>query len=121
MRSWRTHSYLESTDWDRIQIGPVPNPPVEFDASKLARGTPWHIRIQVLPDGRCGVALNGRAAVMSNQRFDPGVPLLLLTYGSSWHSRMLLGPVTISEGVPGDIDWTVIGNGPTRTTPRSPK
>ena len=106
---------------DRIQVGPGPNPPVEFDASKLARGTPWRIRIQVLPDGRCGVAVNGRVVVVSNQRFDLGIPLLLLTYGSSWHSRMLLGPVTISEGVPGDIDWTVIGNSPVRTTPRSPK
>ena len=47
--------------------------------------------------------------------------MLLLTYGSSWRSRMLLGPVTISEGVPGDIDWTVLADNPARTTPRSPK
>lgn len=93
----------------------------DFDARALARGTPWHVRIQVLPDGRCGVALNGRPLAITTQRFDPGVPLLLLTYGSSWRSRMLLGPVTISEGVPGDIDWTVLDISPARTTPRSPK
>ncbi|MFA6168453.1 MAG: AAA family ATPase [Gemmatimonadaceae bacterium] len=108
-------------------------PPVDFDARKLASGTPWRIRIQVLPDGRCGVAVNGRAFGVSNQRFDPGVRLLLHTYGSSWHSRMLLGPITISEGVPSDIDWTSTAGGVApsrpsapnsaarRTTPRSPK
>jgi hypothetical protein len=93
----------------------------DFDPRTLAKGAPWHIRIQVLPDGRCGVAVNGRPLSISVQRFDSRLPVLLITYGSSWHSRMLLGPVTISEGVPGDIDWTVIGNSPTRTTPRSPK
>ncbi|MHB1097043.1 MAG: AAA family ATPase [Gemmatimonadaceae bacterium] len=93
----------------------------DFNARALASGTPWHIRIQVFPDRRCGVALNGRPLTISTQRFETGVPLLLMTYGNSWHSRMLLGPVTISEGVPGDIDWTVVGNRPARTAPRSPK
>lgn len=93
----------------------------DSDARALASGTPWRIRIQVLPDRRCGVALNGRPLMISAQRFQAGVPLVLMTYGNSWRSRMLLGPVTISEGVPGDIDWTVLGNAPARTTPRSPK
>jgi hypothetical protein len=103
-----------------------------FDARTLGDGTPWRIRLQVLPDGRCGVAVNGRALAVSNQRYHPGDSLMLLTYGSSWRSRMLLGPLTISEGVPGDIDWTSTAGAslpppparqpaPARTTPRSPK
>jgi hypothetical protein len=58
------------------------------------------------------------------------VPLRLITYGSSWKTRMLLGPLTITEGVPADIDWTRIVRDipatmppgpPERTTPRPPK
>ena len=105
----------------RLLAFPLPEVGSSLDARTLADGAPWRIRLQVFPDGRCGVALNGRPLSISAKRFDAGVPMLLITYGSSWHSRMLLGPVTISEGVPGDIDWTVIGNRPTRTTPRSPK
>lgn len=93
----------------------------DFDARALAAGTPWRVRIQVFPDRRCGVALNGRPLMISAQRFEADVPLLLMTYGNSWRSRMLLGPITISEGVPSDIDWTAIDNGSARTTPRSPK
>lgn len=89
----------------------------DFDARALASGTPWRVRIQVFPDRRCGVALNGRPLMISTQRFDPGVPVLLMTYGNSWHSRMLLGPITISEGVPGDIDWAAISEGASRTSP----
>ncbi len=121
------------TGRERIAAFPWTNPTVDFDARPLARGAPWRIRIQVLPDGRCGVAVNGRALFVSAQRFDPGVPLLLVTYGSSWRSRMLLGPLTIRDGVPGDIDWTFTDGAslpprpptrnphPPRTTPRSPK
>ncbi|MBI5600165.1 MAG: AAA family ATPase [Gemmatimonadetes bacterium] len=96
-------------------------PALVFDARTLAGGQPWRVRIQVLPDGRCGVALNEQPLTISVQRFDPDVPMLLVTYGNSWRSRMLLGPVTIREGVPGDIDWTVLGSTPARTTPRSRK
>ncbi|HEY3285542.1 MAG TPA: AAA family ATPase [Gemmatimonadaceae bacterium] len=100
---------------------PFPNASVDFDARRLAHGAPWHLRLQVFPDGRCGVALDGRPLAISSERFERGMPMLLMTYGSSWRSRMLLGPVTISEGVPGDIDWTILGDNPRRTTPRSPR
>ncbi len=104
----------------RERLAVFPGPVPEFDARKLAGGTPWRIRIQVLPDGRCGVAVNGRALMVSDQRFDPGVRLLLLTYGSSWRSRMLLGPMTISEGVPGDIDWTSTADAASQPRPSAP-
>ncbi len=89
----------------------------DFDARALASGTPWHVRIQVFPDHRCGVALNGRPLMIAAERFDPGVPLLLMTYGNSWHSRMVLGPITVREGVPGDVDWVAISAGASRTAP----
>lgn len=104
-----------------LLVAPYTDVHATFDARVLGNGVSWRIRIQVLPDGRCGVAVNGRPLTISSQRFDPDVPMLLITYGSSWRSRMLLGPVTVSEGVPGDIDWTLLGHRLKRTTPRSPK
>ena len=76
------------------------------------------------------MAVNGAALFVSNEHFGAGVPLRLTSYGNSWKTRMLLGPLTIMEGVPGDIDWTRIvreipstmpPGPPHSTTPRSPK
>ncbi|MHB1311882.1 MAG: TolB family protein, partial [Gemmatimonadaceae bacterium] len=96
----------------------------------IADGRPYRVRLQVFPDGRCGVAVNGAALYVSTDRFRDNVPLRLITYGSSWKTRMLLGPLTITEGVPADIDWTRIVRDipakmppgpPDSTTPRPPK
>jgi hypothetical protein len=111
--------------------------PLEAPSSKtsqrvlrIADGKPYRLRLQVFPDGRCGVAINGAALYVSKDRFRDNVPLRLITYGSSWKTRMLLGPLTITEGVPADIDWTRIVRDipakmppgpPESTTPRPPK
>ncbi|MHB1312436.1 MAG: AAA family ATPase [Gemmatimonadaceae bacterium] len=99
-------------------------------ALQIADGRPYRLRLQVFPDGRCGLAVNGAALFVSKDRFRDNVPLRLVTYGSSWKTRMLLGPLTITEGVPRDIDWSHIVRdippqmppGPLdSTTPRPPK
>ncbi len=78
----------------------------EYDAQHLERGNSWRIRIQIFPDGRCGVAVNGEPLFSSKARLSvPSAPLLV-TYGNSWHSRMLLGPITVSNGVPHGVDWS---------------
>lgn len=107
-----------------------------FDPSPLARGAVWRIRIQILPDGRCGVAVNGQPISLSTGRIDLEAPLLLVSQGNSWRSRMLLGRVTILEGVPDGVDWSLSSTAsppatlsspmsavarPARTTPRSPR
>lgn len=74
----------------------------------LANGRPYRVRLQVFPDGRCGMAVNGAPLFVSSGHFANRAPLRLVTYGNSWRTRMLLGTVTIVEGVPNDIDWTRI-------------
>ena len=79
-----------------------------LQALRISNGEPYRVRLQVFPDGRCGMAVNGAPLFVSTDRFAAHVPLRLVTYGNSWKTRMLLGPLTVTGGVPDDIDWTRI-------------
>ena len=79
-----------------------------LQALRISNGEPYRVRLQVFPDGRCGMAVNGAPLFVSTDRFAGHVPLRLVTYGNSWKTRMLLGPLTVTGGVPDDIDWTRI-------------
>ena len=75
-------------------------------AAGWSRGAPIVERIQVLPDGRCGVAIDGRMRWIS-----PPVAWPDSTYveirGNSYRARALVGRVTIWTGVPPGVDWTL--------------
>ncbi|MBI2407694.1 MAG: AAA family ATPase [Gemmatimonadetes bacterium] len=103
---------------------------VRLDAATqrwLVSGTPYSVRLQILPDGRCGAAINGVPIGLSGASIGRGSVLTPLTYGSTWRTKLLLGPLRVIDGVPSDIDWsrfrspTVLHLPPPRTTPRSPK
>jgi DNA-binding SARP family transcriptional activator len=70
----------------------------------LALGVPTHVRVQIMPDGRCGIAIDGIPVFL-------GAPLAeldslhVLTEGSSVDTRILIGPLKVRRGVPADIDW----------------
>lgn len=89
---------------------PLAPQPAGAPASRLTigDGQPFRVRLQIFPDGRCGMAVNGAPLWISPDRFDDRVPVRLSTYGNSWNTQMLLGSLTIWAGVPGDIDWTRI-------------
>ncbi|MBW7932955.1 MAG: AAA family ATPase [Gemmatimonadaceae bacterium] len=93
----------------------------------MQSGAPYRVRIQVLPDGRCGVAVNGVPLWRSDESFAADTPLFIVTYGNAWRTQMLIGPLQVREGVPADIDWSRV---PRRaevhiprenTTPRPPQ
>jgi hypothetical protein len=71
-----------------------------------SRGTPIVARIQVLPDGRCGVAIDGRMRWIS-----PPVAWPDSTYveirGNSYMARALVGRITVWTGVPPGVDWSL--------------
>jgi hypothetical protein len=69
-------------------------------------GTPVRVRVQLFPDGRCGVALNGRAVWMSPPSYTAGSAYLEL-FGMSYDARVLVGPLTVFTGVMADIDWSL--------------
>lgn len=70
----------------------------------LASGAWYRVRVQVLPDGRCGAALNGEPVALS-RGVSPHGPMQISIGGYSFQTEMRVGPVTIRRGVPVDIDW----------------
>ncbi len=69
----------------------------------------WHwVRLQLLPDGRCGLALDGQPVGILPAANRPGADIRVVLGGNSVGARMLIGRVRVSEGVLRDIDWSAI-------------
>jgi hypothetical protein len=64
------------------------------------------LRLQLLPDGRCGIALNGRPFFLSQRPVNRIDAIRILLSGSSVGTQALVGPIVLQRGVPGDVDWT---------------
>lgn len=84
------------------------------EAGTLAAGGWWRLRIQILPDGRCGVAVNGRAVWLSPDAIPLDRPLWLRLGDNSVGAQLLHGPLEVWTGVRSDVDWAA------SVTPRSP-
>ncbi len=74
-------------------------------------GVRFRLRLQIFPDGRCGAAINGRPVALGDMRAPAGGRAHVFIYGNSPGTKMLVGPVTVTEGVPSGVDWF----GPART------
>jgi hypothetical protein len=72
----------------------------------LRTGRWFTVRLQVFPDGRCGLALDGRPVALGPRQPTPGTRAHLVLDGKSFETRLLVGPLTVFTGVPDDIDWT---------------
>lgn len=81
------------------------------EADTLAAGGWWRLRIQILPDGRCGVAVNGRVVWLSPAAIPIVRPLWLRLGDNSVGAQLLHGPLEVWTGVRTDINWVA---------PRSP-
>jgi len=66
------------------------------------------LRLQILPDGRCGIAINNRVVWLSPEpiRLDRGFRVYL--GDESADGRLLHGPLKIWTGVRTDLDWTKV-------------
>jgi hypothetical protein len=72
----------------------------------------WRLRIQVLPDGRCGVAVDGKPVWLAEQPLRADLRYRVVLQGMSFHTRILFGPVEVWQGVRRDVDWeAAAGNG----------
>jgi hypothetical protein len=76
--------------------------------SAAARGTSWTWRLQILPDGRCALAVNGRPAAIIDRPMSLGDSLHILVFGWSYGTRMLVERLEAWEGVRRDVDWSVL-------------
>lgn len=80
----------------------VPAPPT------LRTGAWFRLRIQLLPDGRCAFALDGRPVAVGASRIDTKQRYRIMLHGSSFATRVLLGPVRVWAGLESDIDWRAL-------------
>jgi DNA-binding SARP family transcriptional activator len=74
-------------------------------APALRSGRWWTLRLQIFPDGRCGVAINGRPVWRSRATMPVNQPLHLFIHGYSYDTRILAGPLEVWRGVRRDVDW----------------
>lgn len=65
-------------------------------------------RVQYFPDGSCGLAIDGRVVAHDPRPRGARSRGNIFIYGSSFNTKMLVGPVSIIEGVPGGIDWSKV-------------
>ena len=67
-------------------------------------GRPFRVVMQIFPDGRCGLAIDGKALWVGHANFfRPAVHVSLA--GNSVDTRILVGPLRISTGIAPNIDW----------------
>ncbi len=66
----------------------------------------WTARIQLFPDGRCGVAINGQPVWLSTEPTGFSGQWWIELGFASQRTRMLHGPLRVWRGVPADIDWS---------------
>ena len=72
-------------------------------------GKRFRVRLQIFPDGRCGAAIDGRAVANADAgRSTPNGTALVYLYGNSPNTRMLVGTVVVTEGVPEGVDWFAV-------------
>ncbi len=72
--------------------------------AELVSGRWYRLRLQVFPDGTCGVALNGRAL----WREDRGAnhdSVQVLAHGQSVGTRVAIRSIETWQGVKPDVDW----------------
>jgi len=72
-------------------------------------GTWFHVRLQIFPDGRCGVAVNGIPTARAQLGSIPDSAERIVIFGNSAATKVLVGPLTVRTGVPDDIDWAQLG------------
>ena len=86
-----------------LQAGGEPRP---MPAPPWMRTGRWYrVRVQILPDGRCGIAIDGTPVWLSRQRLAARGRVRAQLIGNSEGTRILVGPVEVWTGVRGDVDW----------------
>lgn len=84
-----------------------------FAAPPRVTAGAWHtVRVQIFPDGRCGLALDGTPVWIADDPVATNRPYRVVLHGNSLGNRMLVGAVKVWEGVPNDVDWTSLDHQP---------
>jgi hypothetical protein len=80
----------------------------------LSSGEWIQLRVQLFPDGSCGVAINREPRTITRRSGDLAAPYRLVVQGNSYGTKVLVGPLEVWRGVKGDIDWRGLAKSPVR-------
>jgi hypothetical protein len=73
----------------------------------LASGRWIRLRIQFFPDGTCGNAIDGHVLDHGSSHHPSNTKFAVRIDGQTAQSRLLVGPLTVWEGVPPGVNWDV--------------
>lgn len=73
--------------------------------SSFISGAWFRLRVQLFPDGSCGIAINGQARWRSRPALPTDQPYRIWITGNSANTRVLVGPMEVWSGVRGDVEW----------------
>ncbi len=76
------------------------------EALAMRTGAWWTLRVQILPDGRCGIAINGRVLWLSREPVPLDGAYRLWLGDESAGVKLIHGPLQVWKGVRTDIRWT---------------
>jgi DNA-binding SARP family transcriptional activator len=91
---------------ERISANGGANPYLRLEpavAKLLASGSWWTLRLQILPDGRCVVAVNDKVLWISTQPIPIEGPFRVWIGDESLNAKLLHGPLQVWTGVRTDI------------------
>jgi hypothetical protein len=74
----------------------------------VLRGAWVSVAIQVFPDGRCGIALDGKPMLLTERVFDPSAKVTLTISSQSVRTDAAVGPLQLWRGVDPGIAWRSI-------------
>jgi DNA-binding SARP family transcriptional activator len=97
----------EGSGWgDSITVGRMSDGLTAGVPAAFRKGKPFDGRIQLFPDGRCGVAINGVPIFVYPPRTVSKPVVRAVLSGNSMWTKVLVGELTLRSGVPNDIDWS---------------
>ncbi len=103
-----TIKYPTSEGWANIHRMSGPTRLYVVDTS-LASGRRFRFRLQLFPDGTCGVAIDGIPVTRGLGDAPARDSVAIVLGGQTVGSPLLIGPVKVWSGVPTDIDWSTLG------------
>lgn len=81
-------------------------------ATAAIRSGGWYrVRLQLFPDGTCGLAINGVPIARSPEFGRASARYRVVLAGSSVGTKMLIGPLQVWTGVRRDVDWSRVDPG----------
>lgn len=78
----------------------------------LAAGRWFRLRIQLFPDGTCGFAIDGHFLYRGSSHHPSSATFAVKIDGQTYQSQLLVGPLTVWEGIPPGVNWNVRPDSP---------